>query len=88
MVTQLHVWVHIWDHHQAVKYQLQKKSKHNTRYASVYLVCIFAFLKVFIWQPDGDPKCAPRHVTASQYINSCVGRKVYTPNWMATVKLT
>ena len=60
IVTQIQFWVHIWDHHQAAKYKLlnkEKKSKNNTSYASVYLVCIFAFLKVSNWQPDDDPKC-------------------------------
>ena len=55
----------------------QKANIIQATQASVYRVCIFAFLRVFIWQPDDDPKCAPRHVTLLQYINSCVGTKVY-----------
>jgi len=68
------VWVHIWDHHQAAKYKFLTQ-KANRSYARVQLVGKFVFLKVFIWQPDDDPRCAPKHVTVLQYINSCVGRK-------------
>ena len=77
IVTQLHFWVHIWDHHQAAKNKLLNKRKKQKQYKLRKCVCIFVFLKVSMWQPDDDPKCAPKHVTVLQYINSCVGRKVY-----------